>query len=118
MHTPLRLVSRLTCLFRRDAGGKGGEMTRATAFGNRTISGQKRDDHAGSDAESEQGDPTDGLEMAAMAKVWAHPEDLHKYPVSPDTVHPGDKEHSMRTILVSESTIRDPTPAALARRSC
>ena len=56
-------------------------MTRATAFGNRTISGQRRDLQSGGDAESEEDDNSDGMEMAAMAKVWAHPEDLHKYPV-------------------------------------
>lgn len=58
-------------------------MTRATAFGNRTISGQRRDLDGVSRAASEEDDSTDSLEMAAMAKVWAHPEDLHKYPVSP-----------------------------------
>lgn len=58
-------------------------MTRATAFGNRTISGQRRDQDGGADADPEEDDEGDSLEMAAMAKVWAHPEDLHKYPVSP-----------------------------------
>ena len=56
-------------------------MTRATAFGNRTISGQRRDADSSGGDESEEDDTSDGLEMAAMAKVWAHPEDLHKYPV-------------------------------------
>lgn len=56
-------------------------MTRATAFGNRTISGQRRDADSSGGDESEEDDSSDGLEMAAMAKVWAHPEDLHKYPV-------------------------------------
>ena len=62
---------------------RGGEMTRATAFGNRTISGQRRDLEGGAESETEDDETGFGLEMAAMAKVWAHPEDLHKYPVSP-----------------------------------
>ena len=56
-------------------------LTRATAFGNRTLSGQRRDLASGIEFGADQPEEKDD-EMAAMAKVWAHPEDLHKYPVS------------------------------------
>ena len=77
----------LICMLcRRDHGDRGGDMTRATAFGNRTISGQRREAGMTGGAASAEDDSTDSLEMAAMAKVWAHPEDLHKYPVG--LLHP------------------------------
>lgn len=77
-------VERFTLLCRQSMSERGGEMTRATAFGNRTISGQRRDLEGGAESETEDDETGFGLEMAAMAKVWAHPEDLHKYPVSPE----------------------------------
>ena len=59
-------------------------MTRATAFGNRTISGQRREDREAPVLDrADDSEARDSQEMAAMAKVWAHPEDLHKYPVTP-----------------------------------
>ena len=62
---------------------------RKTTFGQRTISGQRTqqglEDEGGS---AEVDDQRDSLEMAAMAKVWAHPEDLHKYPVRAYAVPP------------------------------
>ena len=58
-------------------------MTRATAFGNRTISGQRREDREAPVLDrADDSEARDSQEMAAMAKVWAHPEDLHKYPVT------------------------------------
>ena len=77
----LRIATLAPCC-RRNWGDKAGELTRATAFGNRTISGQRRDTEEGRGDDREDADASDSVEMAAMAKVWAHPEDLHKYPVS------------------------------------
>ena len=39
----------------------------------------RRSSHSSSDYSID-----DGNEMEAMAKVWAHPEDLHLFPVSAD----------------------------------
>lgn len=58
-------------------------MTRATAFGNRTISGQRRENSDVDVGEGAAGaDNGEDEDMGAMAKVWAHPEDLPMYPVS------------------------------------
>ena len=68
------------CFLCRDRDDGSDNLTRATAFGNRTLSGQRRESSAHVELGGNNVEEMDE-EMAAMAKVWAHPEDLHKYPV-------------------------------------
>ena len=71
----------LSCfLISRERTEASDNLTRATAFGNRTLSGQRRELQSDGDLVGTIAEEKDD-EMAAMAKVWAHPEDLHKYPV-------------------------------------
>ena len=66
----------------RQEGDQGGEARRGLrqATRKRTQSAQQPKEAQGKDEATPQ-ESRDAQDMAAMAKVWAHPEDLHLYQV-------------------------------------